>query len=204
LAIQEMTLKQAEMNRWIELSNKGIINAISGLSQMIGRHVETTALRAKHIPIKHATDILGGPEACAVGVYLAVSGSANGHALLVYEPKTAFALIDMLMEIPPGSTNTLGEMEQSALGEMGNIMGSFFLNTLADITGLKLCVSPPSVIMDMAGSILDAVLADMMRDSDVAVIMEATFSTQDRQVNGTFLVLPSPDLQRALLGNGTR
>ena len=98
-----------------------------------------------------------------------------------------------------GTNEALGEMEISALGEMGNIVGSFFLNALADATGLKLRVSPPSVMMDMAGAILDAILAEVMSDVDEALVMQTSYGTEDMQINGTFLCLPSVSLQTALL-----
>ena len=120
---------------------------------------------------------------------------------LLYSPATALALVDLLMGQPPGTTTDLDEMEESALGEVGNIMGSFFLNALSDATGLCLQPSPPAVMMDMAGAILDVALSDIMQESDDALVVETGFSTEDRLVEGMLLVLPSPDLLRVLQEN---
>ena len=119
--------------------------------------------------------------------------------IIIYRPETAYDLIDLLLDQPSGTTTALEEMEISALGEMGNIVGSFFLNALADATGLDLRVSPPEVMMDMAGAILDAVLAEIMLEVDEALVMQTSFGTQDMQIDGTFLCLPSLSLQTALL-----
>ena len=73
------------------------------------------------------------------------------------------------------------------------------MNALADATGLKLRVSPPSVMMDMAGAILDAILAEVMSDVDEALVMQTSYGTEDMQIKGTFLCLPSVSLQTALL-----
>jgi chemotaxis protein CheC len=86
-------------------------------------------------------------------------------------------------------------MERSTLGEMGNIMGSFFLNFISDTTGNRFQPSPPAVMMDMAGAVLDAALADVLAYSDDTYIVETVFGTNDRQVSGTFLVIPSPELE---------
>ena len=67
----------------------------------------------------------------AIGIYLTVSGSADGHIMLMYNPKMAYGFVDLLMGQPEGTTKALGEIESSALGELGNIMGSSFLNALA-------------------------------------------------------------------------
>jgi chemotaxis protein CheC len=127
-----------------------------------------------------------------VGVYLKVYGYDDGHMIVVYEPDTAFKLIDMLLGQSPGSTTNMSEMENSVLGEVGNIMGSFFLNVLANGTGITLQPSPPAVMMDMAGAILDVPLAQMLEHGDETLIAETTFNTDDLVVNGKFLVVPVP------------
>ena len=184
---------------WIRLVTDGISNALGGLGEMVGKKIITHALNARTIPVASILELLGGGEELTVGIYLGVSGSATGHMVLVYQPSVAYDFVDMLLGNPPGTTQTLGEMELSALGEMGNVMGSFFLNSLADATGLLLNPSPPAVMMDMAGAIMDVALADIIRETDDALVVDATFGTQDSQSSGTFMVLPSLDLQRVLV-----
>ena len=52
----------------------------------------------------------------------------------------------------------------------------------ADSTGLILLPSPPAVIMDMAGAILDVALSDIIIESDYALVVETSFGTEDRQI----------------------
>ncbi len=52
--------------------------------------------------------------------------------------------------------------------------------------------------MDMAGAILDVALADILMESDDALVVEAVFATKDQKINGNFLVLPSPEFLRQL------
>jgi len=196
---QTNMLSEIEQLAWAGLVSKSIANAISGLSDMVGRTVEVRSLTPRVVDITEVPDLFGGPEAVTVGVYLKVSGAASGHILLVHQPQAAFEMLDMLLGEPVGTTQILGEMEESALGEMGNVMGSFFLNALADSTGLSFYPSPPAVMMDMAGAVLDAALAEMMMEADDVCIVEATFGTDDQQVNGTFLAMPSPELLQAVV-----
>ena len=178
----------------VKLISEGINNAIQGLSQMVGREIQVTDFIVKKVKVKDISKLFGGPEVTLVGVYLQVSGFANGHMIVVYEPTIAFQLIDMLMGQDAGSTTDLLEMEQSVLGEVGNIMGSFFLNVLADGTGTCLQPSPPAVMMDMAGAMLDVLLAQILETGDEAYIAETNFSMSDQLVNGKFVVLPVPTL----------
>lgn len=188
-----------DMKACTELVSAGSANAISGLSQMIGQDIKLTSLTAKVVPVNETPDLVGGWEAVTLGVYLAVIGDATGHMFMVYKPETAMALADLLMGDPPGTTTNLEEMEESALGEVGNIMGSFFLNALSDATGFSFQPSPPAVMMDMAGAILDVAMADIIQESDEALIVETGFCTEDCQIEGTLLVMPSPDLLRVLV-----
>jgi chemotaxis protein CheC len=176
-----------------EIVSKGVNNAVVGLSQMAGRDIKVLNMKINKVPVKDITNLFGGPEALIIAVYLEISGNTNGYMVVVYEPNVAFELVDMLMGQPNGTTKELSDMVRSALGEVGNIMGSFFLNYLSDTTGQRFQPSPPAVMMDMAGAVLDATLANILAYSDETYVMEAIFGTNDRQVSGTFLVLPNPN-----------
>ena len=54
-------------------------------------------------------------------------------------------------------------------------------------------------MMDMAGAILDVALADIIQESDHALVVETCFRTEDRKIEGTLPIMPSPDLLRVLL-----
>lgn len=192
---------EAAAEAWKAVITKAMANAITGLSGMLGAPIKVTSLGSRRIPVGETADLVGGREALTAGVYLGVQSEASGsgHMVIVYPPRTAYDLIDMLMDNPPGSTEELAEMEQSVLGEVGNVMGSQFLNTLSNYTGLDLRVTPPAVMMDMAGAVLDTALAELMGDGDDALVMDATFGTEDRQVHGKFLVMPTLILQGSLI-----
>jgi chemotaxis protein CheC len=183
---------------WKVLMTKGVTNAIAGLSQMCEAHIKVSSVNAKQVPVLEIPDLLSGPEALVAGVYLQTSGAGDGHIVIVYDPQTAYDLIDMLMGEPQGTTSEFDEMEQSVLGEVGNVMGSQFLNTLSDSTGLDLRVSPPAVMMDMSASILDATLADLLAQTDEILLIDTTFGTDNQKINGKFLALPNPELQAKL------
>ena len=188
---------------WAELVSRGTDNAMSGLSQMVGSEISVTAFGLRRVPVAEIADIVGGPDVMAVGIYLTVSGSADGHLMLMYDPKIAAAFVDLLMMQEVGTTQELGEMEHSALGEMGNIIGAFFLNALADETGLDLRPSPPSVMTDMAGALLDVVTADILMTADETYLVETTFAVEGQEISGVFFVIPSEDLLRALVEAGS-
>ncbi len=184
---------------WAELVSKGTNRAMSNLSKMVGQEIKVTSFGLRQIPVAETSQLVGGPEVEAVGIYLTVSGSADGHIMLMYDPKMAYGFVDMLMGQPEGTTQALGEMESSALGELGNIMGSSFLNALAESTGLTLLPSPPHVMTDMAGALLDIIAADILQTQDDAFVAEATYQAPDRDISGMFFVIPTQNLLRVLV-----
>ncbi len=197
--VQQLMINKDELAIWTWLVSRGISNSLAGLSQMIGEELSVSSLDVKHFPAKEAVNLLGGAENLAVGIYLTVHGDADGHLMLIHDPKIAFDLIDSQLGQPIGSTTDLGEMERSVLGEMGNITGSFFLNALADATNLTLTPSPPVVMVDMAGAILSIALTDIMQEQDNVLAVKASFGTANQQIDGTFMILPTMDFLKVIL-----
>ncbi len=177
-----------------KLVSKAMANAVSGLSGMVGKEVQISGFDVKKVRVKDVPYEFGGPEALIVGVYLQIKGR-TGHMFVGYEPEVAAKLIDMLLGQAPSSTLQLSEMEQSVLGEIGNLMGSFFLNALAEGVGDSLLPSPPAVMVDMAGAILDVPLSRLLEQEEEIPIVTASFGTQDKQIDGRFLIVPIPAIQ---------
>ena len=196
---QVMGVYDVELSRWAELVGQSTQNAVSGLSAMMGINIRVTALDLKVISVDDAANLVGGAENEAVVIYLGISGGATGHIMLVYPLRVAFGLVDMLLGEEPGTTCELGELEASALQEMGNITGTFFLNSMGDNTGIILMPTPPTVMVDMAGAIIYSALSDIMMDRDELFAMETIFSTDDREIVGTLLVLPTADFMDVMI-----
>src|SRR4030043_552669 len=176
---------------------EGVNNAIAGLSQRAGRDIKVVDMNIMKVPVKDIPDLFGGHEAIIIAIYLEIFGKANGHMIVAYKPEVAYGLVDLLLDQPAGTTKELTDMETSTLGEVGNIMGSFFLNYLSDITGQRLKPSPPAVMMDMAGAVLDATLANILAYSNETYVVDTVFGTNDRQVSGTFVIIPDPSLEES-------
>ena len=191
-----------DLSRWSKLAQIGSVNAITGLSEMINQEIKVTALELEEISVKNTAGLIGKPEDTIVSIYLLFSGNTSGQIMLAFQPEIAFELVDMAMGIPEGTTSELGEMERSVLGEMGNIVGTFFLNAVADHAGVCLSPSPPAVVMDMSGALVDAVMAGALAENESVFVIKLSFSTPDRQLQGRFLVLPVSSPENDTADNG--
>lgn len=179
-----------DLSRWSKLAQLGSLNAITGLSEMVNQEVTISTVELEEVSIRNAVKLVGKPDDMTVGIYLLFSGNTAGQILLAFRPEIAFSLVDMVMGQPDGTTVELGEMEQSVLGEMGNIVGTFFLNAVANQSGTCLSPSPPAVVMDMSASLIDSVMVRAMAENESVWAIKLAFSTGERQLAGRFLVLP--------------
>jgi chemotaxis protein CheC len=83
------------------------------------------------------------------------------------------------------------------LAEIGNMTLSYFLNataTLADAPEL-LQPSPPGVMVDMLGAILDVVVTSVGAVRDDMLIVDTGFGDAAGNVQGHFWVLPDPTIR---------
>ncbi|MGE5619627.1 MAG: chemotaxis protein CheC [Sphingomonadaceae bacterium] len=170
----------------------GFQRASRGLSEMTGIPMEAKAAQVRRLPVASVPDLVGGAEAIVCASYLKISGQIEGHMLLILPLGDACKLASMLLGEPVPPNPELPEMARSALGEAGNITGSFFLAAMADAAGLELCPSPPAVVVDMGSAILDTVLADLSQESEDVFVIDTVFAQSERSVNAVFLVLPRP------------
>ncbi len=188
--VSETSLSDIEII-WGNLIKKGIENAMAGLTQMIQSDIYIESIAISKALAKDVPKIAGGPEAKVVGIYLTFSGVAKGHILLVYDPNVANLFLQQMSIEPSKDMDVLDEMQQSALGEIGNIAGAFFLNAIANSLNVSLYPSPPVVLIDMAGAILDLALAEILQESDEVFIVESKFKTSNSLSPGRFIIMPN-------------
>jgi chemotaxis protein CheC len=192
------------MARLQELAAAAVGEVSRGLTEMFSAVVSVTALHVRVVPLHEVPELLGSPELEVVAIYLVAEGEIPSHLLLLMEYPTALDLCDILLEQPEGTTDELGEMEQSALGEVGNIVGSFFLNSVADNVGVRLPITPPSIVADMAGAAIGMALTEVAMFADEAVVIDANFEHRGRRLPAWFMAFPQPDQLRAALDKGVR
>jgi chemotaxis protein CheC len=158
---------------------------------MVNKDFSITALSIEEVSMRNASGLIGKADEKVIGIYLLFSGQSTGQILLTFSPATAFELVDMALGLAPQTTQALGEMERSVLGEMGNIVGAFFLNSVADCLGARLMPSPPVIVQGPAGAMVGAVLAKASKGADSLFVIKLMFHSATKEIEGHFLVLPS-------------
>ena len=75
------------------------------------------------------------------------------------------------------------------LGEVGNILGTNYINVLAQMVGMVIEPTPPQVVEDMLGAILSSVLLGRGDDVDEALILDSDLMVEGEQCSLSFLLL---------------
>ena len=170
-------------------------SAANALSEMALREITAVSPEVRMVDLSHLSMVAGDPERAVVAVYLGVEGDLHGHILMAYSEGMALGLVDMLMDQPTGTATELGEIEISALAEAGNVAGSFFLTTIADWSGLMLPPTPPVVIHEMCGAILDTLASELaLQEHDQAMVIDAQFTCDGQVVDASFFMFPGAEL----------
>lgn len=188
----ELNLTANQLDALREIGNVGAGNSATALSQVINRRIDMNVPKVALVPLSSVPDLVGGPEAVVVGIFLRVYGRAPSNILFLLPQQSAFYLVDTLMGKPHGSTTKLDFMDESALMEIGNILSGAYLNAFFTFTNITMLPSIPALAMDMAGAILNVVLAQLGQMGDQALVIETEFLSEDDGINGQFFLVPDP------------
>jgi chemotaxis protein CheC len=178
------TYNDLQLDALRELANIGAGNASTALSGMLGRAVDLTVPDARLLPMHEAVDAIGPPESEITGIALGVMGDMPSIVLMLVTPPDADALC-ALLGLPPAS-----EYAESALGEIGNIVGTSYLNALAGMTGIELEPTPPATATDMLGSLVQAALMTRAAVSDSSLLLNSRMVVEGEGCSIVFLLVP--------------
>ena len=88
----------------------------------------------------------------------------------------------------------VGEMELSAMKEIGNIMAASYVNAMASMTGLAVDITVPDICIDMVGAILSVPAIHYANISDKIIFIENKFSAETvNDASSYVLMIPEVD-----------
>jgi chemotaxis protein CheC len=177
-----------------ELANVGSGTAATALSQMLGRPIDVSVPNALALPLADAVDAAGPADEVVTGVVLPVFGDLEAMVLMLFPPDDAATLCELLGVEP----NT--EVGLSALGEIGNILGSAYIGALGMMTGLALEPRPPASATDMLGAVVASVLAAGAHATDLALLLDSNLIVEGAECSFSFMLVPSEAGVDELLG----
>ena len=179
-----------------EIGNIGAGNAATALAELLQSKVDMSVPQVKLINFSEIGELIGGEEQVMEGTYLAIQRDITGSILFLVKEDVALHLVKKLMG--DYATSLYGEMEQSALKEISNIITGAYLNALSTMTGLRIEPSVPDLTIDMAGAILSVPAIEFGILGDEMLLIQSQIY-DEIAIDGFFLMVPDVESYQKIL-----
>lgn len=183
-----ITLSDLEKDAFSEIFNVGVGHAAASLSQMVGQEIELSIPVVEIMDRQQAALLLGGDQVTNItGIKEKFSGSFEGEALLLFPEESSMELVRLLLseDLP---LDVLSEMEQEALTEVGNIILTGCLSSLADMLQEEISNDLPVFSQGDADSLLKC--NESEQTESTVMFLKTMFNIQEKNIQGyvTFLM----------------
>ena len=175
-----MKFDELALDALTEIFNMGVGQAAHALSQIAGESVLLTVPRVSVLSRAEVTEHVGASGMDSVSaVRQRFTGTINTEAVLMFPADRGLELVRMMVggELP---LEQLAEMEQEALGEVGNILLNSVMASVADALKIELDGALPSVELSQ----VQKVLQDERDPSGQILLIDIQFEVASREVQG--------------------
>ena len=191
-----MQLTELERDAICELVNIGMGRAAKSLGKMVNDRVLLTIPALELVGHDNMQDLLTGrPDAQVTAIKERFTGAFEGDAILVFPEKHGAELVRSLLdEDMPDESMT--ELEQESLLEVGNIVLSACLGAIINILECRLDIKLPV----LHKGTIEKVLGDKATDGNaIYMVMRIDFSTQNKEIKGYLIFLFDSDFTSTFL-----
>ena len=192
-------LSELHLDAIREVASIGSGNAATALSNLLNQQVKIDVPSVKLMEFNEAMEILGGPETIACGIMVRLTGDMNGIILYLQELDFINVVLSSVFDKTVGSYEELGEMETSALIEIGNIGISSYINSLTAFVGMDVQLSVPAFCINMAGAIITVPMATFGYESNKIMLLDGNFRCGGQAVSSKLLLVPDVSSLNELL-----
>lgn len=184
-----------------EVATIGAGHAATALSQLTNRRIMISVPQVRRAAATEVPSLVGevGDHVAVVGMRML--GDLTGRALLIFGDTDATLLCDLILRRELGPQRALGELEQSGLKEVGNIVCSAYLTALSNLMGMMLLPSVPTLTVGSLAGALAAMTSPDESPTDLVFCVDTAFRGEDVDVTLTaaFVLLPDSASVQAIL-----
>ncbi len=183
-----------------EIGNIGAGNATTAIANMMGIKIEMNVPSIKLLEVSKLGTAIGPEDDTIVGIFLEVRHDIDGSMMFLLDIPSARYLVNKLLMTETPEDQPFGEMELSALKEVGNIIAGSYLSALSSMTNLVIVPSVPYISVDMAGAILSVPAIEFGLQGDNALLIQTEICAQVA-INGYFILMPEQDSYKKILSS---
>ena len=182
-----------------EISNIGAGNAMTALADMLNCKVDMSVPKVQLLQFSEVGDVVGGAEQTMAAVFLGVEGDITASMMFLIDLESAKRLLNK-MTYGMLTGEVIGEMEQSALKEVGNIITGAYLNAMSMMTNMKIYPTPPQLAIDMASAILSVPATYFGMSGDQILLIQTQFF-DETAIDGFFVLIPDVESYEKILNS---
>lgn len=183
-----------------EIGNIGAGNATTALSQMMNMKIDMGVPNVALVPLADIAGRIGSEEMIIVGILLGMQDDINGTIMFLLNEVSANTIVSQLMGQAPKSLQEFGEMEMSALCEIGNIISGAYLSALSTMTNMTISATVPAATIDMAGAILSVPAIEYGKIGDKVLLIQTQLG-EDNLLDGYIVMVPDVESYGKILNS---
>lgn len=187
------------MKRLQEAFEQGARAAQEALRKMMRRELDFTVSGVQEVPFEQVCNFRYPADVPVAMIVLRLLGEGEGYLVFVMFEESAKKVNQILWEEVPECSEVLNLSSISAIKEMGNVVGSCFLNRLADSSGIELRPGEPMFVYDLMEAMMEALLIEQSLSSDRAIIVDTIIKNPQEGIAFDILFLPSGGLLNRLI-----
>ena len=146
----------------------------NALSRLLKIPIRIGTPEVANVRLSEVPDLFGGLDAPAIGVLVPFQGDIEGNTLLLFPEE---GITELETKLFGSSGQVEDDLRLSAFAEIGNILTGSLLTVLSSLSERVVVSLPAFLVQDMAGAILDAILAEVGTLSDEVATL--TFNLTD-------------------------
>jgi len=174
-----------------EIGNIGAGNAATSLSSMLSKRIDMNVPEVSILNYDDIIESMDGAENVVIGILVGFSADIDGVILFLLRKEFVHLVLNSLLGTELKSFEDITEMDMSALSEIGNIMVSSYVNSIASLANMKIDITVPSLTIDMSGALLEAVTAEFAEAAEKVIFIREKYFCQNETVYSHMILLPS-------------
>ena len=184
-----------------EIANIGAGHAATALSQLVNDRVMVSVPEIQIVRLEDVPELLGEADEVISAVMMKMLGDVTGRTVQIFPAPTASALVAAVtgrqqLEFP----DHFGELEQSALKEVSNIIVAAYINALAEFMGMMLIISVPALAIDTAAAVLTSSYLHYGQEGDYVFAINTNLTVGNAaEFRAHFLLLPDDASLKVML-----
>jgi chemotaxis protein CheC len=169
-----------------EMTRQGAGQAAENVSSMTGLQTDVEVSRLSFIPIEDVPNAASDER--YVGVVMEFKGTPGGYLAILFDEPSARTIVDAT--VPMDLDDPLGEMGESAIQELGNIMTSGFIDGWANVLETSIDHTPPKLVHDLGTAILSPIAGRLGQSQEYAFLMDSAVVTPEGEFNCEIYAIP--------------